>query len=61
MAEELWVVRAGEQARYAEDFQSGEYIAVDFTDFFPDDLDGTSETGLRQRATSPWSAPPPAS
>lgn len=39
MAEELWVVRAGERARYAEDFRSGEYIAVDFSDFFPDDLD----------------------
>jgi hypothetical protein len=53
MAEELWVVRAGERARYAEDFQSGEYIAVGFTDFFPDDLDGTSEIELRRRATSP--------
>jgi hypothetical protein len=41
MAEDLWVVRAGEQARYAEDFQNGEYIAVGFSDFFPDDLDGT--------------------
>ena len=53
MAEELWVVRAGERARYAEDFQNGEYIAVGFMDFFPDDLDGTSEIQLRQRATSP--------
>jgi hypothetical protein len=53
MAEELWVVRAGGRARYAEDFQSGEYIAVEFSDFFPDDLDGTSETELRRRATSP--------
>ena len=53
MAEELWVVRAGERARYAEDFQSGEYIAVGFSDFFPDDLDGTSETELRRRATNP--------
>jgi hypothetical protein len=35
MAEELWVVRADEQARYAEDFRSGEYIAVGFSDFFP--------------------------
>ena len=53
MAEELWVVRAGEQARFAEEFQSGEYIAVGFSDFFPGDLDGISETELRQRATSP--------
>jgi hypothetical protein len=53
MAEDLWVVRAGEQARYAEEFQNGEYIAVGFSDFFPDDLDGTSETELRQRATNP--------
>jgi hypothetical protein len=53
MAEELWVVRAGERARYAEDFQSGEYIAVGFMDFFPDDLDGTSEIELRRRAASP--------
>jgi hypothetical protein len=44
---------AGEQARYAEDFQHGEYIAVGFSDFFPDDLDGTSETELRQRAANP--------
>jgi predicted Mrr-cat superfamily restriction endonuclease len=53
MAEQLWVVRAGEQARYAEDFRSGEFIAVGFRDFFPDDLDGTSETDLRRRATNP--------
>lgn len=53
MAEQLWVVRAGEKARYADDFLLGEFIAVDFADFFPDDLGGTSEAGLRQRATSP--------
>ena len=46
MAEDLWVVRAGEQARYAEDFQNGEYIAVGFSDFFPDDLDGTRRPAL---------------
>ena len=53
MAEQLWVVRAGEQARYAEDFKSGEFIAAGFGEFFPGDLGGTSEIELRRRATSP--------
>jgi hypothetical protein len=53
MAEQLWVVRAGERARFAEDFRSGEFIAVDFTDFFADDLGGISEIELRRRAANP--------
>jgi restriction system protein len=49
---QLWVVRAGKQARYAEDFQTGEFIAVGFRDFFPEDLHSTSENELRRLATN---------
>ena len=43
MANEIWVVRAGEKARYADDFRNGSFIAVGFEDFFPGDLKKASD------------------
>ncbi|KQS69276.1 hypothetical protein [Modestobacter sp. Leaf380] len=53
MSEEMWVVRAGERARYVEEFLNGSYIAVHFTDVAPDDLRLTDEADLKARASSP--------
>lgn len=53
MADQLWVVRAGEKARHTDDFRNGAFIAVDFADFFPGDLDGVTEEALRAQAANP--------
>ncbi len=53
MSDQLWVVRAGEQARYVDDFRDGAFIAVGFEDFFADDLNGVSEPELRAQVSSP--------
>lgn len=52
MSEELWVVRAGEGARYVGEFESGAFIAVGFEELAPDDLSATDEDALRARVTS---------
>lgn len=53
MGDQLWVVRAGEQARYVDEFESGGYIAVGFREVARDDLSTVRADGLRSRATNP--------
>ena len=53
MSEQLWVVRAGRGARYADEFQAGSYIAIGFDELASDDLSNLGEDALRARATSP--------
>lgn len=53
MGDQLWVVRAGEQARYVEEFESGGYIAVGFREVARDDLATAGPDDLRSRATNP--------
>jgi hypothetical protein len=50
---QVWVVRAGEQARYVEEFEQGGYIAIGFRDLARDDLAGIGPEGLRARASNP--------
>ena len=52
VADQLWVVRAGRQARYVTDFRRGSFIAVSFEEFFPDDLTRISEESLRARVSN---------
>src|SRR4051812_32367549 len=49
----LWVVRAGEGARYADEFRLGSYIAVGFEDVADDDLSQQDESAVRMRGTTP--------
>ena len=49
----MWVVRAGEQARYIDEFEAGGYVAVGFHELATDDLAAVGPDGLRARATSP--------
>src|SRR4051794_8574313 len=52
MTEELWVVRAGRGARFADDFLDGSYIAIAFREFASDDLSATNDEELRHRAST---------
>src|SRR5664280_759740 len=53
MSEELWVVRAGEQAKYVREFESNSYIAIGFHQLASDDLSLTDEETVKGRVTSP--------
>lgn len=53
MSGELWVVRAGPQAMYVDEFEAGSYIAVGFDNVGADDLARTDESAVKARATSP--------
>ncbi|MGY1823284.1 hypothetical protein [Geodermatophilus sp. SYSU D00079] len=53
MSDELWVVRAGEGAKYADEFLSGSYIAISFVEFAPEDLTRTDADSLKARAATP--------
>jgi predicted Mrr-cat superfamily restriction endonuclease len=53
VTDQLWVVRAGEKARHADDFRSGSFIAIGFEDFFLGDLGSVTEPELRGRADDP--------
>ncbi len=53
MSDELWVVRAGERAKYVDEFVAGAFIAISFIEFAPDDLSLTDEAAIRARITSP--------
>jgi hypothetical protein len=53
VTDQLWVVRAGEKARYADDFRNGSFIAIGFEDFFPGDLEKITDQALRARARNP--------
>jgi hypothetical protein len=50
MSGQLWVVRAGEQARYTDEFEDGGYIAVGFRELATDDLAAAGPDALRIRA-----------
>jgi predicted Mrr-cat superfamily restriction endonuclease len=53
MTDELWVVRAGRKAKWADEFVAGSYIAVWFREFDADDLSELDENSLRARTSSP--------
>ncbi len=50
MSDQLWVVRAGEQARYIDEFEQGGYIAVGFRELATDDLAAVGQDRLKARA-----------
>lgn len=52
MAGQVWVVRAGEQARYVEEFESGGYIGIGFSGLATDDLVALGPEALKARATT---------
>jgi hypothetical protein len=52
MAEQLWVIRAGSSASFAEDFLSGGIVGVDFSEIADDDLAVVGEEALKARGTS---------
>lgn len=51
MAGQLWVVRAGQEARYVYEFESGGYIAVGFAGLATDDLVALGPDAIKARAT----------
>ena len=53
LSEELWVVRAGEKAKYVAEFEAHSYIAISFVEIAGDDLNLTDEESLRQRSSTP--------
>src|SRR5664280_1830762 len=53
MSEELWVVRAGKQAKYVSEFEANSYIAIGFHELASDDLSLTDEETVKGRVTSP--------
>jgi hypothetical protein len=53
VADQLWVVRAGERARFIDDFQQGGFVAVGFEEFHAADLNRDTEHVLRAKATTP--------
>ncbi|MGY1763106.1 hypothetical protein ACI79G_19070 [Geodermatophilus sp. SYSU D00779] len=53
MTGQVWVVRAGEQARYVEEFEHGRYIAIGFRELAEDDLADVGPEALRARASNP--------
>ncbi|SNS69855.1 hypothetical protein SAMN06893096_106260 [Geodermatophilus pulveris] len=52
MSDELWVVRAGERAKYVDEFIAESYIAISFVDFASEDLSRADEAAVRARASS---------
>lgn len=52
MAEQLWVIRAGQSARYVDDFLAKRIVGVDFSDIASDDLVAVGEDALKARGTS---------
>jgi len=52
MAEQLWVIRAGQGARYVADFLSGGIVGVDFREVASDDLAAVGEQALKARGGS---------
>ncbi len=53
MSDQLWVVRAGEKAKHADEFVANGYIAVGFEELASDDLSRTTEDAVKARASSP--------
>lgn len=53
MSEELWVVRAGEKAKYVSEFEANSYIAISFEELASDDLALIDEETVKARVASP--------
>ncbi len=53
MSDELWVVRAGEGAKYVDEFIAGSFIAISFIEFASEDLRLSDEAAIKARVTSP--------
>lgn len=53
MSGDVWVVRAGERAKFAAEFLAGGYIAINFDELAADDLSLIDDGQLRSRATTP--------
>ena len=53
MSEQLWVVRAGREAKFAGEFVDGSYIAIAFREFASDDLSLINEDMVKMRAHTP--------
>jgi hypothetical protein len=53
LSEELWVIRAGERAKYADEFLRRGYVAIGFEEFAPDNLALTDPEAVRARASTP--------
>lgn len=53
VAESVWVVRAGERARFVAEFAGEGYVAVGFREVASEDLRGLDEAVVRQRAADP--------
>lgn len=51
MSGEVWVVRAGQKAKYVDEFLAGGYVAVGFGDVTSDDLSGSNEAAVRALAS----------
>jgi hypothetical protein len=52
MSGQLWVVRAGEGAKYVDEFMQGSYLAINFAVLANDDLSAVDEGALRARAAT---------
>jgi len=53
MAEQLWVIRAGQSARYVDDFLAKRIVGVNFSEVASDDLAAVGDQALKARATNP--------
>lgn len=53
MAEQLWVIRAGQGARYVDDFLAKRIVGVNFSEVASDDLAAVGDQALKARATNP--------
>ncbi|MCW2763514.1 MAG: hypothetical protein JWR85_3715 [Marmoricola sp.] len=53
MSDEMWVVRAGSQARFVDEFVDNSYVAINFIEFAPDDLSRTDAEEVKARVSSP--------
>lgn len=53
VAQSVWVVRAGERARFAAEFAAEGYVAVGFREVASEDLRDLDEAVVRQRAADP--------
>ncbi len=53
MSDQLWVVRAGREARFVDEFIANSYVSISFHEFAADDLSLTTEAALKDRVKSP--------
>jgi hypothetical protein len=53
MSDELWVVRAGEKAKFVDEFLARSQVAISFVDFLGADLSTLNEAAVKSRVSSP--------